>query len=211
MAEGFNRMNIVDVTRPLSTRIPLYPGDTAPRITPVFHGEYRTTDLCLSSHHGTHIDAPSHYLEDGLTVDQLPLSHLIGPCRVLDLRDAGRVIEPGAILPDLGSHTRVLLRTHASEMTAFGPEFPCLSRETARALVERGVRCVGIDSPSVEEYPGDGSVHRILLSHTIMILELLDLSGVEEGVYDLIALPLRLEGVEGSPARVLLCERGGVS
>ncbi len=204
-------MNIIDVTRPLSARIPLYPGDPPPRITPVYHGEYRTTDLCLSSHHGTHIDAPSHYLEGGLTVDQLSLSLLIGPCRVFDLRDAGQVIEPGAILPCLESHTRILLRTHASEMNTFGPEFPCLSRETARALVDQGVRCVGIDSPSVEEYPGDGSVHRILLSHHAAIIELLDLSGVKEGVYDLIALPLRLEGVEGSPARVLLCERGGSS
>jgi arylformamidase len=200
-------VKILDVTRPLSVRVPLYPGDDPPVINPRDHGTYRTTDLSLSSHHGTHIDAPSHFLPDGMTVDQLPLDYLIGTCLVLDVRKAGTVIGPDAILSRIGSHTRILLHTEASDRHSFGPEFPHLSVETAHALVDRGVRCLGIDSPSVDPYPGDGSVHRILLSHPTAIIELLDLSHVEEGIYRMIALPLRLEGVEGSPARVILSQR----
>jgi arylformamidase len=202
-------MKIIDITRPLSMQVPLFPGERPPVITPQDHGAYRTTNLRMSSHQGTHIDAPSHYLPGGITVDALPLTYLIGPCRVLDVRDAGRVIGPDTILPRLGSHTRLLLRTSASDLDTFDAEFPCLDTAAARALVERGVRCVGIDSPSVEEYSGDGSVHRILLSHPVAIIELLDLSRVAEGPYDMVALPLRLQGVEGSPARVILCNKGG--
>jgi arylformamidase len=201
-------MKIIDVTRPLSEHVPLYPGEDLPVVIPRDHGAYRTTDLRMSSHQGTHIDAPSHYLRGGVTVDRLPLNFLIGPCLVLDVRDTGRMIEPETIIPRLGSHTRLLLRTEASDRDAFGTAFPCLSVATARALVERGVCCVGIDSPSVEEYPGDGTVHRIFLSHPTAIIELLDLSEAAEGTYTMVALPLRLEGVEGSPARVILCERG---
>lgn len=209
MAQGVYPVRFIDITRPLSPQVPLYPGDSPPAIIPREHGSYRTTDLCLSSHHGTHIDAPSHFLPGGMTVDELPLSYLIGECQVLDARGAGPMIAPEAILPRLGPCTRLLLRTEASGMTRFDTSFPCLHPDTARALVARGIRCVGIDSPSVEEYPGDGSVHRIFLSHPTAIIELLDLSPVAEGNYLLVALPLRLEGVEGSPARVILCERGG--
>jgi arylformamidase len=200
-------MIFFDITRHLSESVPLYPGDAPPVIIPRDHGTYVTTDLHISSHHGTHIDAPSHFLKGGASVDALSLTSLIGPCRVLDVRDAGMVIEADVIIPRLGSHTRLLLRTAASEMDTFGPEFPCITASAARSLAEKRVVCVGIDSPSVEEYPGDGSVHRILLSHHTVIIELLDLSLVKEGTYYLIALPLRLEGREGSPARVVLCTR----
>jgi arylformamidase len=208
MAEGVNSMKIIDITRPLSAKVPLYPGDAPPMITPQDQGNYHTTEIRMSSHQGTHIDAPSHYLPEGETVDNLPLPYLIGPCLVLDARAAGRVIKPEAVVPRLGSHTRLLLRTSASDCNAFGTEFPCLHMSTARALAETGLVVLGIDSPSVEEYLGDGSVHRTLLTHSIVIIELLDLWRVEEGAYDMIALPLRLEGVEGSPARVVLCRKG---
>lgn len=203
-------MKFIDITRPLSVQVPLYPGEGPPTIISRDHGTYRTTDLHMSSHQGTHIDAPSHFLWGGMTVDELPISFLIGRCLVLDVRDTGRVIEPDAIIHRMGSFSRILLRTSASEENIFGNEFPCLHKDTARALVEKGVRVVGIDSPSVEEYPGDGSVHRILLTHPTIILELLDLSTVAEGVYDLIAFPLRLKGVEASPARAILCKKGSV-
>jgi arylformamidase len=201
-------MKFFDVTRPLSEKVPLYPGEDPPSIASQDHGEYRTTNLHISSHQGTHIDAPSHYLTGGMTVDRLPFSYLIGSCLVLDMRKAEMMIEPDAIIPRIGSHTRLLLRTSASDMDTFGTDFPCLHTDTAHGLVERGVRCVGIDSPSVEEYPGDGSVHRTLLMYPAAIIELLDLSMITEGVYGMIALPLRLEGVEGSPARVILCKKG---
>jgi arylformamidase len=210
MAEGVLPLKFIDVTRPLSERVPVYPGDAPPAFTVHDHGAYRTTSLRMGSHQGTHIDAPSHYLAGGESVDKIPLNNLIGPCLVIDVRPSENMITPDTILPYLGLHTRILLRTSASGADSFGTEYPCLHPLTARALVDRGVFLVGIDSPSVENYTGDGSVHRILLGHPAVIIELLDLSRVEEGVYDLIALPLRIQGAEGSPARVILCNRGEI-
>ncbi|MDD1675833.1 MAG: cyclase family protein [Methanomicrobiales archaeon] len=201
-------MKIIDITRPLSEAIPLYPGDVPPVITPHNHGTYLTTDIHLSSHHGTHIDAPLHFLPGGLTVDSIPLQSLIGPCLVLDRTQAETIMGPELIIPYMGNHTRLLLRTVASGKESFGTEFPCIRLETARALAERGLTCIGIDSPSIEEYAGDGSVHKAFLSRNIPILEFLDLSRVNEGLYQLIALPMRLQGREGAPVRAILCPAG---
>ncbi|MDD1672955.1 MAG: cyclase family protein, partial [Methanomicrobiales archaeon] len=134
---------------------------------------------------------------------------LIGPCLVLDMRGSPMRIEPHHVIPRMKKHTRILLHTTASEKGNFGEEFSHLSLQTAQALTDRGIVCVGIDSPSIEEYPGDGSVHRALLSRNTVIIELLDLSDVDEGSYWLVALPLRLQGREGAPARVILCRSAG--
>ena len=94
-------------------------------------------------------------------------------------------------------------------MQSFGEAFPHLAPDAARFLVGAGVTAVGIDSPSIEAFGSDGSVHRELLGKGIAILEFLDLSGVAGGDYLLIALPLRLEGLDGSPARAILIDEGG--
>ncbi|WP_298670399.1 cyclase family protein [uncultured Methanofollis sp.] len=194
-----------DVTRPLSGETVIYPGDPAVTFRREEHGDYRIAALALGTHSGTHIDAPSHYLKDGATVDAIPPERLIGRCRVVDLGER-TVITRGDLEGRTGCADKVLLKTGFSGRTAFDPAYPHLTADAAAFLAEAGVVCIGIDSPSIEAFDGDGTVHRTLLQEGIAIIELLDLSGVPGGDYYMIALPLRLKGLDGAPARVVLSD-----
>jgi len=195
---------IFDLTRPLGERVPVYPGDPGPVFRKAERDGYTCTDLRLTTHTGTHLDAPSHYLAGGTSVDRIPLQKLVGEACVLDMGDAGDSITAASLSVKLHGGRRVLIKTRASGTSSFGTEFPHLAPDAARLLAGAGTLVVGIDSPSIEAPGGDGSVHRELLKNGIAILELLDLSGVAEGDYFMVALPLRLEGLDGSPARVIL-------
>ena len=195
-------VDYLDITRTLSPGVVTYPGDTHPRIERREDGAYRISELFLSSHSGTHLDAPDHYLRDGRTVDRLPLELLIGPCRVIET--GATEIGPEVFEGRLQGATRVLFRTWFSRRTRYVAPYPALTLEASRALAAAGVRVVGIDSPSIEAENGDGSVHRALLASGGAVIELLDLSQVAEGEYGLIALPLRLQDGDGAPARVVL-------
>jgi arylformamidase len=201
-------MTIFDVTRPLSPGTLVYPGDIVPAFRAEDHGAYIIAGLTLSTHSGTHIDAPSHYLRNDATVDRIPAGHLLGKCSVADLSGVAGEIMPEH-LGDIPPGTRrVLFRTSFSGRFAFSPDYPSLSPAAAVVLAGSGILCVGIDSPSIERFGGDGSVHRTLLGAGVAIIELLDLIRVPAGEYDMVALPLRLEGLDGSPARVLLSDEG---
>ncbi|MDD1716487.1 MAG: cyclase family protein, partial [Methanolinea sp.] len=102
---------------------------------------------------------------------------------------------------------RILLKTPFSKKVEFEEEYPGLSPDAAVAIADAGMLCVGIDSPSIEPFSGDGQVHRTLLSHGVVIIELLDLAAVPPGEYWMVALPLRMEGLDGSPCRVMLKEK----
>ena len=200
-------MKIIDITRPLSTATVSYPGDTPPQFSQRDAGLYLISDLSMNSHSGTHIDAPVHYLKTGDTIDTVPLDHLIGPCRVIDVTTAGSAITAAALRGRLGNAKRILLKTAFSRETQFKEDYPHLTRDAADFLIENGILCVGIDSFSIEAFVCDGSVHRTLLGNGCLIVELLDLSEVSEGEYDLAALPLRLAGLDGAPARVVLMQK----
>lgn len=200
-------MKIYDITRDLSEEAVLYPGDIRPRFHEVDTGQYRVTEMTLGSHTGTHIDAPSHYLKGGQTVDQIPPGMLMGPARVLDCTDAEEVIRPRHLAGRLAGTRTLLLKTWFSERQTFEPDYPSLSSGAADLIADAGITCLGTDAPSIEEYRGEGAVHRRLLGHGVVILELLDLSAVPEGEYFMVALPLRLKGVDGSPVRAILCEQ----
>ena len=202
-------MKIFDITRPLSEDVLTYPGDIPPTFHQENRGQYLVSDLHLSSHTGTHIDAPSHYLKTGDTIDTVPLSCLIGRCRVLDVTWAGITITADHLEGRLDGVSRILLKTSFSTTDRFNEIYPALTLGAAHMITACGINCVGIDTPSIESYSCDGSVHRKLLSCNCIIIELLDLSDVEEGDYDMVALPLRLKGLDGSPARVVLMERNG--
>jgi arylformamidase len=202
-------MHIIDITRPLSGDSVVYPGDTPPYFTQEDRGLYLISELRMNSHSGTHIDAPVHYLKTGPTVDAIPLSHLIGPCRILDVSGAGPEIDASYLKGRIEGASRIILKTAFSECTAFREDYPSLTRDAAEYLTKTGALCVGIDSFSIEAFVCDGSVHRELLSHGCIIIELLDLSRVTEGDYTLFALPLRLTGLDGAPARVILLDNKG--
>lgn len=198
-------MKITDVTRPLTKGMLVYPGDIIPSFSQADHGQYLISDLHLSSHTGTHIDAPSHYLKSGDTIDTVPLSHIIGRCRVIDMSATRSTsITADDLDGKLRGITRLLLKTWFSSRDTFCTDYPSLTHDAACCITNSGIKCVGIDSPSIESYNGDGAVHRRLLESRCIIIELLDLSDVSEGDYEMIALPLRLTGLDGSPARVIL-------
>jgi arylformamidase len=199
---------IYDLTRPLSGETAVYPGDRIPEFTTRDCGRYVVTDVCMSTHSGTHIDAPAHYLTGEMTIDQIPLKRLVGPCRVLDLHDVSGHIESRNLEGKIGGAHRVLLKTWSSGSTTFDPGYPGLDMTAAELIAGHGILCIGIDSPSIEPFEGDGTVHRRLLGAGTVIIEFLDLSGVSEGDYFMVALPLRLTGLDGSPARVVLMKKG---
>ncbi len=194
--------------------MPIYPGDPGFRrdeVRSMDKGDDLTLSrLDLGSHTGTHVDAPSHFIPGGPTLDQMPLENLVGPARVLDLRHVKGAISTG----DLEVHgprrgERLLLRTSNSELWArptFQPEFVHLSTGAARLLVDRGVRTVGVDYLSVEGFGvREAPVHHVLLGAGIGIIEGLNLLEVQPGDgYGLYCLPLRVMGTEGAPARAVL-------
>lgn len=203
-----------DVSRPLRDGGTIYPGD--PEIVFRLHSSIDRGDaanvsaLALGSHSGTHVDAPSHFIPGGEPVDRIPLERLIGPATVLDLPGLASVDAAALARQDLRGQRRVLLRTRNSAAGApagFTPDYCALAPDGAAYLLDRGVELVGIDALSVEPFGSDDfAVHRLLLGRGVVIVEGLDLSAVAAGVYQFVCLPLRLEGLDGGPARAVLIE-----
>ncbi len=205
-------MILYDISVTISPALPRYPGDPPVRLAPMpapVEGEpFCVTRLSFGSHTGTHIDAPAHLLAGGTTVDEIPLSLLIGNCLVIDLTAHQGEIDAGLLrkLP-LRGNSRLLFHTRNSALwdrPGFVEEFTVLTPEAARCLVELGVQLVGIDYLSVEGADTKGRTHRILLENGIVILEGLNLAGIERGEYELICLPLKISGGDGAPCRAVL-------
>ncbi|MAD33018.1 MAG: arylformamidase [Planctomycetes bacterium] len=165
----------------------------------------------MSVHVGTHTDAPLHYDASGQDIASVDLQTYTGRCRVLAVTPVGSPPQVSAeALEDaaLDGVERLLLRTSSShDHTRFDPDFASLGAASARVLVDRGVRLVGIDTPSIDHATDkDLGGHHALCSGGVAILENIDLTGVPEGDYELIALPLRIVGCDSSPVRAILRE-----
>jgi arylformamidase len=164
----------------------------------------------MTAHTGTHIDAPDHFLDNGETLDQIPLGLFVGPVQVVEL-PSGRDITADMIQEaDLPAHTkRVLFKTRNSQLweqgvKEFQKDFMALDEKAAEYLVSRDVEVVGVDYLSVAPFRAPKATHQILLEGKVLIIEGLDLSGIEPGQYTLYCLPLNIPEAEGAPARVLL-------
>lgn len=205
-------MPFFDATVPLKANMMSFPGDPAVKIEGLFdrkHGDpFNLALLSLGTHSGTHIDAPSHYLDGGLTVDEIPPEILIGPGIVLDMRNKSRIDLVSLKDVDLSSNERVLFKTDNSPWlneSSFRDDFVYLTEDAARHLVSKGIRLVGIDYLSIERYGNVGApVHRILLEAQVVIVEGIDLSEVPPGPCDIFCLPLRVELGDGAPARLFV-------
>lgn len=160
--------------------------------------------LELGVHSGTHVDAPSHFIDGAAGTESLPLAALVGPAAVVDATGIDGDIDEDALASlDLPAADRLLLKTTNSalwEEPSFTHDFIRLNGSGARYLIERGVRLIGIDYLSI----GDEDAHRELLGAGVVPLEGLDLRGVDPGAYQLVCLPLKLEGSDGAPARAIL-------
>jgi Predicted metal-dependent hydrolase len=211
-------MKIYDITSPISERTPIYEGDPEVKIeiaAAIVRGDAaNVTALCFGAHTGTHVDAPSHFIDGARQVHELDLEKLIGDCRVLELDESVTAIEP-AHLERMENAERILFKTRNSRFwdeaeTVFRKDFTFITPEAARRLAEAGVKLVGIDYLSVEKFDSeDFAVHKILLEKEIVILEGLDLREVPAGDYELICLPLKIisETGDGAPARAVLREK----
>jgi arylformamidase len=205
---------IIDISVPLLPEMPVWPGDGDFRIVPVKRmaagDNNNLSRLDCGVHTGTHVDAPWHFLEKGSTVEQLPLDAMIGEAYVAYLPEVDVIAaETLTRLALPKGATRLLLRTRNSELwergiAEFQKDFVALTSDAAQWLVDQGIRLIGVDYLSVHRY-GDGpQIHEILLRAGVIIVEGLNLTGVAPGKYELICLPLRLDGAEGAPARAVL-------
>lgn len=175
--------------------------------------EVALTRFSFGSHTGTHIDAPSHFLQNGKTLDKIPLNKLIGKCRVLDLTG---IKHQEIQVSDLSERNitkgdRILLKTGNFRLlrkATFPKKYISLSLEAAEFLVKKEVVLVGTDFLSIEKKANPNHpVHKALLSKGIVNVEGLNLENVPAGKYEMICLPLHVVGVDGAPARVILVER----
>lgn len=201
---------LYDISPPVSSRTPVWPGDT-PVSREVLSQVDDGDNVTLSTLHGTvhvgaHADAPSHVVSSAASIDLVALAAYLGPCRVL----TPRLPESGLIGPDdvgHGAAARVLIRTVADAGAAadFTADFAALDPALIDRFGAEGVVLIGVDTPSVDPVTSkDLPAHRSCIAAGIAILEGLDLRGVPDGHYELIALPLRLVGFDASPVRAVL-------
>ena len=206
---------IYDISVPLRSGGVVYPGNPAISITAqqaISQGAgANVSRIDMGSHSGTHVDAPKHFFDDGAGADTLPLDVLMGPARLIAVDDAVKSVgETELRAHDLRGVTRVLIRTRnsawlASGSTEFHPDYTFLSPEGAAYLVGLGVKLVGVDYLSVEQFhSGHHRTHRTLLGANVVIIEGLMLTEPPPGDYELRCLPLRLTGLDGAPARAVL-------
>lgn len=204
---------IYDISTPVRSGGVVYPGNPEIRIEPqqaISRGAgANVSAVAFGSHTGTHVDAAKHFFDDGQTVDRIPLDRFIGPAIVLAFADDLMSIGAAELARyDIGSHTRVLLKTRNSSLlrrSDFVEDYTYLAPDGAEHLVQRGIELVGIDYLSIEQFhSGHHRTHLTLLEKNAVIVEGLDLSEVPPGEYQLICLPLRLAGLDGAPARAVL-------
>lgn len=165
----------------------------------------------IGAHTGTHIDAPAHFVDGGRTVDQLDLTALIGPARVLDLTGVRHAITAADLeRAGLGDEGRVLLKTTNSATVLRSPwkspSWVGLAPDGAALLIEAGVRMAAIDYLSIEDtdHTTNWETHQLLCGADVLILEVADLLDVDPGVYWQISQPIPLQGAEAAPAPTLL-------
>jgi arylformamidase len=213
---------IHDITPLLSRRIAVWPGDTPlsrevllecgkpSRMDSKTVSNITLSTLHATVHLGAHADAPSHYGANVPTIDQRSLDYYLGPCQVVRVKASrGQRLMPGD-LPRVQAPRLLIATGTFPDPENFNEDFAALSPEVVEALHAQGVKLIGIDTPSVDLFASqDLPAHRMFLKHDMAILEGLLLHDVPPGMYELIALPLKLAGFDASPVRAILRAQGG--
>jgi len=208
---GHSRPRIWDLSQKLRPDLPVWPGDTAFEQARTWRMEdgspVNVSAVTMSTHSGAHADAPLHYSATAPDIASVDLTAYVGECLVVDARRVGPLIEIGD-LPHLNSADRVLFRTFdAFPSGEWDDDTTAIAPETIEWLAVQGVKLVGVDGPSIDPQDSkDMLAHKAVLEHDIRVLEGLVLDDVEEGAYELIALPLPIAGGDASPVRAILRE-----
>lgn len=200
-----------DISPPLSTATPTWPGDTPFQEERVWqYGPECPVNvgrITLSPHTGAHVDAPLHYSAEGAPIGEVPLDVYLGPCRVVHCLGCGPLVLPRHLEGRLDNlPERVLLRTYRqAPLSTWDPDFSAVAKETVELLARHGVRLIGIDTPSLDPQQSKTmDAHNAVARHGLAILEGIVLDEVAEGDYELIALPLRFAHLDASPVRAIL-------
>jgi arylformamidase len=206
-------IHYMDITYPISSKLPKWPGSVG------FKSKWRMSmpvdtnnlsSFTIDSHLGTHIDAPLHFVNRAKAIHQIELNKLIGRTYVVEINDVRSITAVHLELAKIPKNcTKLLLKTDnqfywKSGLTAFQEDFCSIDSSGAEWIVNRGIHLVGIDYLSIQRFHDGPATHQILLQSEVVIVETLNLENVETGWYDLICLPLKLEGLEGSPVRAIL-------
>ena len=206
-------MKIHDITPPVSLNLAVWPGDvplSLHRTMDIARGDtVNVTEIRCTVHLGAHADGPLHFDPRGFDISRVPLDFYIGPARVVEALGVTEVgVKELADVPWAGT-ARLLIKTRARfHATEFDERFPALTVEAAALVAAKGVRLIGVDVPSVDTcHSHKLPNHRAFLRSKTAILENLDLSHVAPGVYELVALPLKLVDADSSPVRAVLLER----
>ena len=199
---------IVDLSQPLDAGTPVFPGDGPVHVTVLEQTSVNLSRIDLCVHTGTHMDAPFHFFNDAETIDRIPLDRCVGPARLIDLRGiaaGGQIrrehIERRSTAP-LRAHAAILHTGWSKQWGAphYFSDHPCLAADAAQFLVDCGVQLVGVDMPSVDRAPYPA--HQILLRAGVPIVEnLTNLEAIGADLFQLLVLPLKLAGRDGSPVR----------
>lgn len=202
-----------DISVPISNGAAVYPGNPEIRIAPQQEiakgGSSNVSLLSFGSHTGTHVDAPKHMFDDGQSVDKLPFDILMGPAVLVDVGTTCMAVGARELkLHELKGHKRILIKTRNSSFIRdpqFRQDYTYLAPDGAEYLLSLGVKLVGVDYFSIEQFhSGHHRTHNTLLKADVVIVEGLDLSVPPLGPYELRVLPLRLAGLDGAPARAVL-------
>ena len=212
MLSSGSHMKLIDVSVALDANLASYPGNTPfslEAVKRIANGDSsNVSSLHLSAHAGTHVDAPRHFFDNGIGVDALPLEMLFGRTRVIEVMSRKGIGADELSGADLSEEVRVLIKTHNSKLWGspdFNKDYVGVTESGARHLVDHGIKLVGVDYLSVEEFKKPGApAHHVLLGSGTIVIEGLNLRDVEPGVYEMFCLPLRVVGADGAPARVVL-------
>jgi arylformamidase len=205
-------MKLIDVSVPLDAQLPTYPHNTAFTLEPIkrlANGDSsNVSTLHMSAHTGTHVDAPRHFFDTGSGTEALPLELLIGRARVIEISSRAGITAEDLAAVDLSDDIRLLIKTRNSRLWGspeFHTDYVGVTESGAKHLVEHGIKVVGVDYLSVEQFKNPGApAHHALLGAGTIVIEGLDLRQVEPGIYEMFCLPLRVVGSDGAPARVVL-------
>jgi arylformamidase len=205
-------MTLIDVSVPLDANLPTYPRNTPFSMEPVrriARGDHANVSAFqMGAHTGTHVDAPLHFFEDGAGTETLSLDMLVGRARVIELGSRKGISAEDLATSALVEDLRVLFKTSNSRLWGspqFHADYVGVTESGAKYLVDHGIKVVGIDYLSVEEFKKPGApAHHVLLGAGVIVIEGLNLRDVEPGVYEMFCLPLAVVGSDGAPARVVL-------
>lgn len=203
-------MNILDISWPITTGMTQYKDVKRVAIETVSKPSSNITEhlVSLHTHTGTHIDAPLHFIMDGISSDKIPLTHFVGPCRVLDLTHVETCITQQVLSAYTFIEDEIILfKTKNSALAvdaSFNYNFVYLDASGAQFLVEQKIKTIGIDYLGIERNQPHHETHTLLLKNNIPIIEGLRLKQVQAGNYILLCLPLDIIGLDAAPARAVL-------